>query len=136
VTPGADLVVLDYYAMIAAGIGGDREAERSAAETILRNLPSVEMGERASLTRRDAETIREAARAAIERRPNVPVVRQERIGRNEWVTVRYQNGRTERAKYKRVEEEIRAGRCVLVEREGIREQREDQPARGSQHRSK
>ena len=123
-TPLSDLVLFDYYAMIAAGVSGDRDNERKIAESILTNLPAEESGNRTILSRRDAETIREAAELASQGGVRVPMVRHQKVGRNEWVTVRYVDGRNVRAKFKKVEADVEAARCVIVGREGPRDQRE------------
>lgn len=109
------LVFLDYVAMLAAERFGDARAERIAATRVLEG--SSNASEVALLSAADVESVRRAASAAVATVP--PPTRrrtseEKKYGRNEWVTVRHEDGRIERAKYKKVEAELQAGRCSIV----------------------
>ena len=43
-----------------------------------------------------------------------PVCTDRKYGRNEFVTVRYADGRTKKTKYKKIEADVQAGKCEIL----------------------
>ncbi len=113
-TPPEVLVVFDYFAMVNASVAQDEGEERRLAHQILSSNAEGRVSE--ILGEEDWKTISGAAREVVRNAsPRVPVVRQgPKYGRNEWVTVRYENGQTKRVKFKNAEGDLRAGICRIV----------------------
>ena len=113
-----DYLILEYYGMQLAGAAGDKVGEAARAREVLRIIASEPRS--ALLRENHLDAIRsDAARVTQAGEKLVPYVRSgRRIGRNEYVVVRYKDGRKVEAKFKRVENDLRVGHCELVRNDG------------------
>lgn len=98
-------VVADYY--LLRTMAPDDARRVSIARRLLRNV--VELAPTVELGASDRELIRSEAESVL-RQVHLP----RRYGRNELVRVRYGDGRIVKAKFKKVERQIRLGSCELL----------------------
>jgi tetratricopeptide (TPR) repeat protein len=115
--PPAYGVVLQFLAMRSHGALKDATRQREAAVGVLRLAPTVRReppGQR-FLDPKNLKHIISSAEGVL--RIVVPQSARvsRKIGRNDWVKVRFPDGRVETVKYKKVEVSLEEGRCDLVD---------------------
>lgn len=117
--PPESFLAFDYYAMIVSDLSGDREEAIRLAQMILQTIGSAKTAP--NLSPGDLEILQTEAKSMI----NSPIRpaklieegRQEgrKYQRNEKVTVRYADGMIITTKYKKIENDLHAGRCEIIE---------------------
>jgi tetratricopeptide (TPR) repeat protein len=109
-TPKARFVTFDYYALVRAQAGGAVDEQKRVARELLNVLDTTKD---LSLSVDEIEQIRSVALQAIA----APQVREwvgPKFGRNDYVVVRFSDGRVLRAKFKLVRAQLERGECSLV----------------------
>lgn len=112
-------VIIDFVDMLACQHEHDDQREVAIAQRILRDFPVMPaIGERLlQFSAEDVSNIRSRAQAIINQAGSMRAIRAKPIyPRNQIITVFYkEDGRTIKSKFKRVEQDIISGACIVVE---------------------
>lgn len=113
---GDAAILLQHMAMISHHALGNLEEEKRLAEVILKLAPNAKVGTGRPrfLDEKTLSRVVTYAESALHGAAPAGSRIVHRIGRNERVLVKYRDGQEVTDKYKKVEADLKAGRCVLV----------------------
>lgn len=109
-------LIVNFFDLIyMKKIGEFNGAKQKAAEILeLTNTTKPEKSKNPLINNNLNGIISECKKTLSQSRNRVPIVKQKTPGRNDLVTVKYKNGETKTDKYKRVEDDLEQGLCVLL----------------------
>lgn len=108
-------IILVFCEMEASAYIGPKKAKAEIASRLLALLDSIDLSDSGSSEYHSIlNHIRSAATQAI---PLAPIKRSDlkKIGRNQKVKVKYEDSEIRECKYKHIEQDLKDGRCALVE---------------------
>lgn len=109
--------IMDYFAFI-----GEKEKLKLYGDKVLRLVSEVKpfLNELNYVDKQGLEAIEKQTNNLLKLMPRIGEIKPIKVdrepGRNEYVTVKYKNGQESTKKYKNVEDDIKNGNCVLLNR--------------------